>query len=160
MALTEVYEATGVYDVTCDQTWCTTRYQSASELSAESMRYLAAHDGWVCDASGDWCPAHAHMRAPLSDIDGRRWIDTLPIMERGYSRPLGESAQTTIDALTSAIAAFHEGVTAQLDQRRGYIEEMAAAYFAHSAIPPEDAVLVEQRDGFTTRWWFEAKGER
>jgi len=53
-----------------------------------------------------------------------------------------------------------QGVTAQLDQRRSHIESMAAAYYLHTTIAPNEAVLVEQREGMTTRWWFERKGDQ
>jgi len=53
-----------------------------------------------------------------------------------------------------------QGVTAQLDQRRSYLDEMTAAYLADLARALKDVVLVEERDGMTTRWWFERKGDR
>ena len=193
MALTEQTIPIGVYDVTCDKTWCTARYQGGHDLNEESTRQVAAVEGWTCDVSGDWCPEHAPaevdgthaliargvakgLRPPLM---GRRFsvediplpqlgdMDKIPLLERGYSRPIDEDQQTTMNALasvvgalTSAMADAHAGIDARLNQRHGYIEEMAAAYLTHTMIAPEDAVLFEQRDGLTTRWWFEVKEER
>jgi len=138
MAVTEQTVAIGAYDVTCDETGCTARFKGVYGLTDKTVRVVAVTDGWTCDVSGDWCPLHApaSMMARMEDI---------PLLQRGYSRPIGEAEQTSLDALDAAIAAFHEGVTAQLDQRRGYIEAMAAAYFLHTTIAPDEAVLVEQR---------------
>jgi len=171
MALTEQTISIGVYDVTCDETWCTARLQGVHGLTEGSTRQVAVTDGWTCDVSGDWCPIHAPVQVDGTQAFIARGIvaglvppitsmEEIPLLQRGYSRPLGESEQTSTDALESAIAAFHAGVDVQLNQRRGYIEEMAAAYFSHTMIAPEDAVLVEQHDGMTTRWWFEPRGGR
>jgi len=196
MALTEQTIPIGVYDVTCDESWCTARYDydGGREPTAESARQAAVTQGWTCDISGDYCPNHGPgnidgtqaliergvargLVSPL--IGGRRFIvedsplpqpgdmDKIPLLERGYSRPIDEDRQTIMDALASVVGALastmadaHAGIDARLNQRHGYIEEMAAAYFMHTTIAPEDAVLVEQRDGMTTRWWFEPGGER
>ncbi len=122
MAVTEQTVPIGVYDVTCDATWCTARYGAAAALTEIVARRRAAMDGWRCDMSGDWCPEHA-------------------------------SAE-------SASAPFHADTNAQIDQRRSYLDEMTAAYLADLARALKDVVLVEERDGMTTRWWFERKGDR
>lgn len=41
-----------------------------------------------------------------------------------------------------------------------HLERFAAAYLKRTGIKPDEAVLVEQRDGQTTRWWFEKRTER
>jgi hypothetical protein len=41
--------------------------------------------------------------------------------------------------------------------RAEHIEMMAGAYLKATNIPPEEAVLVEEKDGQTWRWWFERR---
>jgi hypothetical protein len=44
-----------------------------------------------------------------------------------------------------------------MEGRSHHLEAFAAAYLSLTDIPPEEAVLVEQRDGNIIRWWFERK---
>ncbi len=60
----------------------------------------------------------------------------------------------------SAIAPFHADTNAQLGQRRSWLDEMTAAYLADLALALKDVILIEERDGPTTRWWFEPKEAR
>jgi len=87
-------------------------------------------------------------------------MDNTPLPQRSYSRPIGEAEQTFLETLDAATAVSHERATAQHGQRRSYLDTMTAAYLADLARALKDVVLVEERDGMTTRWWFERKGER
>ena len=42
-------------------------------------------------------------------------------------------------------------------RQKDYIEMFAAAYLNQTNIPPDKAVLVQQWEGNTIRWWFEEK---
>ncbi len=171
MALIEQTVPIGVYEVTCDETGCTARFKGVYGLTDETVRVVAVTDGWTCDVSGDWCPEHAPATTDGTHALIERGVaaglvafvaamDDIPLLQRGYSRPIGEAEQTSLDALESAIAPFHADTNAQIGQRRSYLDEMTAAYLADLARALKDVVLVEERDGLTMRWWFERKGDR
>lgn len=79
MALTEQTIPIGVYDVTCDEPWCTARYDydGGHEPTAESARHAAATQGWTCDVTGDWCPTHAP-----ADVGGTHAHERVAYAER------------------------------------------------------------------------------
>ena len=67
---------------------------------------------------------------------------------------MDEQQQTPADIL------LNQAYEALQKQQHEHLEAFAAAYLLMTNIPPQDAVLVQQRsdDGMTIRWWFERKG--